>query len=505
MNNKKINLEKIKIYDDFLNKDVEFKISQNALIKNNLKDVLKNIKIVNKLNDNFSCNAKIDSTKITDQKNSGRCWIFATLNMIRDHMVKKYNMENFEFSQSYIDFYDKLEKSNFFLNKMIQLKDKELDDRNIQILLDNPAGDGGYFEMAANLIQKYGLVPISEMPDSFASKNTTYYNKLIDIKLKQATIEIRNTKDEIECMKIKDETLKKVFEILVYFYGEPPVSFDVELKDKDKKEKIRIWRDLTPIKFFKKIDFNLSDFVSVTCTPYKKIKKNQMYSIKNTNYMYEKNNLSFLSVDKTTFKLLIISMLANKKSLWFGCDVNHFFNIKDGVWDTELYDYKNFFNLNFYEDLSKLIEYRHIAGNHAMVFQGFDYDEEKWKKAKKAFFSKNKTINLNDFDKLIQQLEIKKWNVENSWGDKNGNKGMFVISNNWFEKYVYEIIISKNNLKEYLNEPTILTKKEYSSFKAKNKKEKTDFFYEKYLNMGLNTKPIELERWDPFNKKREGK
>lgn len=496
---KKINQSLICAYQDKLNHDINFKTSQNALTNNHILDVVYNKNQEFKLKENFSNNTKMESTKITDQKNSGRCWIFATLNMIRDAFVKEYNLENFEFSQSYLAFYDKLEKSNWFLNKVIDFKNEPLDNIDLATILTNPVSDGGYFDMAKNLIAKYGIVPSYEMIDSFAAKNTNFLNKILDLKLKQAAKLIRSEKNLENCYVIKETCLSEIYKILVVTYGKPPEKFDIEISDKDKKSKVTKWNNITPQQFLKKINFNLDDYVTIVFTPFKKIMKNQIYEIEHTDFVAEKGNLNFLSVDKTTFNLMVLSMLLNEKSLWFACDVDHFFSKKKGIWDDKLYDFENFFDILFSDDISSLIEYRFVNSNHAMTLQGFDIDKENWKKFKKKFFEKNKKLNLDDFDKIIENFPIKKWNVENSWGDKDGNKGMYTISNSWFDKFVYEAIISKDNLKKFFNKPEFISTKEYELF-HKNKKEKVNYYLNKYLNQGLSTKPIKLSLQDPFNK-----
>lgn len=505
---KKINLSDVLNYQKELFEDKSFHIVQNALIKNDLDNIAVNHHNIIKYNDEYSNNIKQTSAKITDQKNSGRCWIFAALNMIRDKFVVDKNIENFEFSQSYLHFYDKLEKANVFLNQMIDMADVDLTDRVLFSLLSDPVSDGGFFEWTQNLILKYGVVPKTEMEDSFSSANTYTLNKFIDIKLKQALSEIRKNKNDKTAMfNIKEEYLFEVYKILLSAYGKPPQKFNLSLKDK-KSNKIQKFYDLTPHTFLKKIKFDFNDYVTVAYTPYKKIKPFHRYELDYANVMEEKGNLVFSTVDKQTFKLFALAMLYKNKSLWFGCDVDHFYNGKKGIWANDLYDYEKFFNIKFDNNLSQHVEYRHIATNHAMTLQGFDLDEKEWEKRQKEFFSKtkNKKLDLNDFKNLVDLIPIKKWNVENSWGEKRGNKGFFVISQEWFESYVYEIVVNKKIIKDFLKHPNFISKKDYAKFKSssKNNKDKDYSYYKELLENTFSMKPIKLPIWSPFNKNMKG-
>ncbi|MDE7100136.1 MAG: hypothetical protein K2N99_02790, partial [Malacoplasma sp.] len=282
---KKVNLQDLLDLQNELLKDNSFHVSQNALVKNSLDSVAINYQNITKYNEEYSNNIKQTSAKITDQKNSGRCWIFAALNMIRDKFIVDNNIENFEFSQSYLHFYDKLEKANVFLNQMIDMADVDTTDRVLFSLLSDPVSDGGFFEWAQNLILKYGVVPKSEMEDSFSSANTYTLNKLIDIKLKQALVEIRLNKTNKSAMfNIKEKYLFEIYRILLSTYGTPPKKFNLSLKDK-KTSKVKKIYNLTPHTFLKKIKFDFNDYVTVAYTPYKKIKPFQRYELDYANVM----------------------------------------------------------------------------------------------------------------------------------------------------------------------------------------------------------------------------
>lgn len=505
-NKRKLNLEQLDKLEKKLLNDIDFIIAQNALVDNDILDILQDKDITKNYNEEFTNNIRNENAKISDQKQTGRCWIFATLNMIRDKFISDYNLESFEFSQSYLAFYDKLEKANTYLNHIIDNIEKDEDDRLMHYLFDDPVSDGGFFDMAKNLILKYGLVPKHEMPDTFAAKNTNIINRLIDIKLKMATIAIKENKiDANKIYELKEFYLQEIYKILVYCYGKTPVKFNLELKNKDKKDKIKKFYNLTPLTFLKKINFDFQDYTTIVYTPYKKIKPYQKYKLEYSANVYENGNLEFLTVDKNAFKFLCLSMLYKSKSLWFACDVDHFLSMKDGIWDNNLYDFSEFFKISFDTNISNHIEYRQVGSNHAMTLQGFDIDLKKWNNYKKNHFKNSKKIDiLNIFD-LMQYIPINKWNVENSWGEKVGNKGLFSINNGWFENYVYEIIISKSNLKQFLKLPSFLTRKEYSCFVTKNKESKQKFLYDFLIGKTLDKKAILLNAWNPFNKMMKGK
>ncbi|RXY96828.1 hypothetical protein D8X55_02215 [Malacoplasma penetrans] len=502
---RKVNLDELFEYQKELLKDSSFRVSQNALVNNKLEDVAIDFESLKKYNGEYTNNIKPASAKITHQKNSGRCWIFAALNMIRDKFIEDNNLENFEFSQSYLHFYDKLEKANVFLNHMVDMVDVDSTDRVLFSLLSEATGDGGFFDWAKNLILKYGLVPKSEMEDSFSSSNTLTINKLLDLKLKQAAIEIRKYKeDKSQIFQIREKYLYDVYKILVSAYGLPPKKFDLFLKDK--KEKTKNFYGLTPLTFLKKIKFNFDDYVSIVYTPYRKIKPFQRYELTYANAMQEKGNAVFTTVDQATFRLMALSMMYKKKSIWFACDVDHFSSRQKGIWATDLYDFENFFNIKFNKDISQHIEYSQIGSNHAMTLQGFDLNTKSWEKVKSDYFAKNKSkkLSIDDFKSLVNLIPIKKWNIENSWGEKFGNKGIFTISDDWFNNYVYEIVLSKFLFKEFLKNPEFLSKTEFAKFKSSSSQNKTDFLYEQMLSNALATKPIKLALWEPFNKFMKG-
>ncbi|MCF0217591.1 MAG: hypothetical protein HUJ42_00900 [Malacoplasma sp.] len=492
-----LNLQQLREYGKELEQQNAFKVSQNALWKNNLYQVCQDYTIAKKFNTEFSNDIKVSSSKITSQQSSGRCWIFATLNMIRDKFITHYNLENFEFSQAYLHFWDKFEKANVFLNQMIELKNTSISDWKLFLLLNTPMQEGGFFDWSKNLIKKYGLMPKTEMEDSFSSSNTLGVNKLIGIKLKQALVEFKNTEDELKLNEIKEKYLFAIYQILLTCYGYFPKRFDVCLKSK--KNKTIRFENITPLEFLEKTNFFIDNYLTMVHTPYRKIKPFQRYELEYTSAIYEDGNLIVNTVDKTVFKLLAIAMILMKKSAWFACDVDHFYSAKKGLWAKDLYNFKDFFDLDFSQSIADHIEYCHTSSNHAMLLQGLNYDATKWEEIKTEFFKTHQEFNVEALLALIALFPVDKWKVENSWGEKSGNNGIFIIDHKWFEDYVYEVIINKKTILRFLKEMPILTKEEYAKFEVEKDTDKASIFFDLIFKKLFDSQPIKLEMTQPFN------
>lgn len=507
-NARPINLNEIKEFASELEKDSLFISVRNALTKTKVSEIVIDYKENNNLSHEFSRDFLLSSATITDQNMSGRCWLFATLNMIRDKFAKDNKIDNFEFSQSYCAFWDKLERANAFLDNIVKTARLDIDDRLIYTLLQLCNSDGGFFSMSVDIITKYGLVPKNVMPDSFAAQNTTLMNKLLDLKLKQGAKNLRNAVAQgLDVIKEREKILFDVYKILVMCYGRIPKIFDFEYASKDSKGNkiIKRFKGITPLQMLKKTKFDLNDYVTIASSPYKKLKYNQMYEIEYVTSVTEKPNVSFLNVDKNVFKLLTFIMIDSKLPIWFGCDVDHFGDRQKGWWDDKSFDFESAFGQRFKTDIANQIEFRHTSTNHAMSLIGMDYDVDKTKTNIKNHLSKVKKFDYENFVELAKQLKINRWKVENSWGAKNGNKGFYVISDSWFDKYVSEIVVSKKVLSEWLKNPTFLDKGQFSKFKDKDLKgKKNEWLFQKLIGSGLKTKAIVLKAWSPVSAQKKG-
>ena len=412
-------------------------VARNALNKVSISDLVKNNLQSSSTQDNFSIN--IETLKVTNQMQSGRCWIFAGLNILREYTAKKYKLEDFELSQNYVSFYDKLEKSNYFLELMIKLKDKPLDDRLLLHFLTNPIDDGGQWDMFANIIRKYGIVPKSVYPETYQSENTTQINVYLNRYLRKITMIIRKSNQK-EITKIKDEAMEKVYFMLCNAFGVPPTEFSFDFTNK--KKKYHYSDVITPKKFFTDyIGINLNNYVSIINSPTEDKPFNKMYEDKYLNNVIEGNKVRYLNLDINRIKELTIKQLSDGYPVWFGSDCIKYgyFDRKGGLWDDKSYNEDLLFQIDKYLTKDEMLDYRESAMDHAMVLTGVN---------------------------LIKGKPTK-WKIQNSWGDKVGNKGYYVATTSWFDRFVYQVVINK----KYLSE------------KEKNT---------------LKQEPILLEPWDPM-------
>lgn len=478
-------------------KTESFKIATNSLVFNSISDMTINPKEKNLQPFNFSFDIKSSAMSVSNQNMSGRCWLFAALNMLRPFAAKKLNIDNIEFSESFLAFWDKFERVNSFLEKIIETSNEPLTSRELDTLLTNGIGDGGFFEMAVAVIKKYGVVPLEIMPDSFTAKNTDLLNTLISKCLKIAAINIRNaTKDINKQNDIKEECLKSVLEILKRCYGPIPQEFEYTYKAKIKKNQVPKHLHIkSPKEFYEKyVNFDFDDYIDLCSIPIKDKPYNQMYELEESRSIIESKNVFFLNVEMWLFKLAVIATLVDKKPLWFACDVNFYGNRQQGIWDFKANDYDALFNIKFNKSRSDMAEIYHIASNHAMLLCGFDLDEIYTDKNQlnliKTFNKKSRIF--EKYQKLIETLSISRWKVENSWGEKVGNKGFFSITDNWFDQFVSQAIVSKSAIKKFLDNPKFINKKLASLISNSSA-------YEELFGKGLKTKPKLYSQYDPIN------
>ena len=360
--------------------------------------------------------------KITNQKSSGRCWGYAGLNLFRIYLGRKHGLRNFEFSQTYFMFWDKLEKSNYFLNSIIDTAEESWDSRLIMHLLDNPIQDGGQWDMWVNLINKYGVVPKSEMPETYQSGKSMRMNRMITRKLREYAKKLReavnNKTSAEEVIKLKNTMLSTVYKMLVVHLGDPPESFNWQVRDK--KKNFHRYNDLTPKSFFNDhVGIDLNNLVCLIDCPMSDKKYNRVYTVEYLGNVIEGNPIRYLNVEIDILKRATIESIKNNDPVWFGCDVSKYLHRTHGVMDTKLFDFELFYGTSFPLDKASRLEYGESKMTHAMLFTGVDLDS-----------------NGNP----------KKWRVENSWGERNGEKGYYIMSDDWFEQYLYEVVIDKKYL-----------------------------------------------------------
>lgn len=375
--------------------------------------------------------------KVSDQKASGRCWMFAALNTFRHKMIAGFQLEDFELSQAYTFFWDKYEKSNWFLEQVLATADQELTSRKVKFLLDTPQQDGGQWDMVVSLFEKYGVVPKSVYPESISSSNSRELNQILNKLLRQDAQILRELVAEgansAELQAKKEELLQEVFNFLAMNLGLPPRQFDFSYRDKDNS--FHSESGLTPQVFFKKyVDLKLDDYVSIINAPTADKPYGKSYTVEMLGNVVGSKPVRYLNVEMDRLKELAIAQMQAGETVWFGSDVGQSSNRKAGIMADGMYDFTSSMDIQLTQDKAGRLDYSESLMTHAMVLTGVDLDENE---------------------------KAKKWKVENSWGEKVGNKGYFVASDSWIDEYTYQIVVRKEFLTEaelaaYEAEPIVL-------------------------------------------------
>lgn len=368
------------------------------------------------LNQSFSINIKTHN--VTDQEHSGRCWSFAGLNILREKVIEKCGLENFELSGSYIAFYDKLERFNILLERLISYKKegKNLYDRYVSSLLKDGMFDGGFFTGFSNLINKYGVVPKDNFPESFSSSNTYEINQILSRLLRKFYLDLENcTCDEEQ---LRNKYLENVYFVIADFYGVPPEKFNFEYTDKDGN--YHIDKELTPKEFYDKyIGIDLKhDYVEIISYQDKEFKYNNIYEIEETSIISGKEDNLFLNIPPEEFRNLIIKQLKNEELVYFYCSTTS--KRIEGVWTDLLKRYGDVFDIDLYLDRNSILKTNGITDCHCMLITGVNIVDDK----------------------------ADRWKIENSWGNKYGNNGYYVATDDWIDTYVHRIVINKRFLEK---------------------------------------------------------
>jgi hypothetical protein len=375
--------------------------------------------------------------KVSDQKASGRCWMFAALNTFRHKMIAGFQLEDFELSQAHTFFWDKYEKSNWFLEQVIATADQELTSRKVKFLLDTPQQDGGQWDMVVALFEKYGVVPKSVYPESISSSNSRELNQILNKLLRQDAQILRELVSEgansAELQAKKEELLQEVFNFLAMNLGLPPRQFDFSYRDKDNH--FHSESGLTPLTFYQKyVDLKLEDYVSIINAPTADKPYGRSYTVEMLGNVVGSKPVRYLNVEMDRLKELAIAQMQAGETVWFGSDVAQSSNRKAGVMAEGMHDFTASMDIRLTQDKAGRLDYSESLMTHAMVLTGVDLDENG---------------------------RAKKWKVENSWGEKVGNKGYFVASDAWMGEYTYQIVVRKEfltaaELAAYEAEPLVL-------------------------------------------------
>jgi len=375
--------------------------------------------------------------KVSDQKASGRCWMFAALNTFRHKMIAGFQLEDFELSQAHTFFWDKYEKSNWFLEQVIATADQELTSRKVKFLLDTPQQDGGQWDMVVALFEKYGVVPKSVYPESISSSDSRELNQILNKLLRQDAQILRELAAEgaesAELQAKKEELLQEVFNFLTMNLGLPSRQFDFSYRDKDNH--FHSASGLTPLTFYQKyVDLKLDDYVSIINAPTADKPYGRSYTVEMLGNIVGSKPVRYLNVEMDRLKELAIAQMKAGETVWFGSDVAQSSNRKAGVMVEGMHDFTASMDIGLTQDKAGRLDYSESLMTHAMVLTGVDLDENG---------------------------KAKKWKVENSWGEKVGNKGYFVASDAWMDEYTYQIVVRKEfltaaELAAYEAEPIVL-------------------------------------------------
>nr|WP_254258638.1 C1 family peptidase [Limosilactobacillus reuteri] len=411
-------------------KDAE--IIARAIQKNGIKAASEDPTASERLHRAFSY--EIKTGKPTNQRHSGRCWSFAALNTLRHKFATKYKFKDFELSQNYLFFWDRIERANMFFQKIIATADKPLHDRTVDFYLSFALNDGGQWANAASIIEKYGVVPEYVMPDTHNTKDTSDVAEVFDSLMRKDAIELRamvqTNASAAELQEAQERMMGDVYKIAAYSFGEPPAKFDLEYRDDDKK--FHQVLGLTPLKFYHEyFDTNLSDYVVVTNAPDHEM--DWSYLMPAQDSVVGGLPIKFVNVPFAELQEGAIKQLQAGETVWVGNDVLQQMDRKRGLMDAKLYHREELLDVDFVMDKKHRLETKQAVVSHAMTLTGFDM--------------------VND--------QPTRWKIENSWGKDNGDNGYFVMTQDWFEEYTYEAVINKKYLSDRVkkvadSEPVIL-------------------------------------------------
>ncbi|MBR1710791.1 MAG: C1 family peptidase [Clostridia bacterium] len=388
-----------------------------ALSKSDLADVAFVPQSANQLRHKFSIS--IPTMEVTNQHASGRCWLFAATNVLRERIANARNIEKFELSQSYLAFWDKFERCNYFLESMIKTADRKPDDRTVMFILQTGVHDGGQWDMFANIVRKYGIVPKDCFDDTKQSNNTRQMNYVINRALKVGAVKLRRM-IEANCgmdavQSEKNAILSNIYGFLCSCYGNPPTQFDFQWVDKDKVYHCEA--GLTPLTFAERygVPELLNETVSIIHAPTGDKPYDRTFTIEYLGNVVGGKEVCHLNLSLDDFKAAILRQLEDGKIVWFGSDVGHYGERTLGIWDDASFNYELISGLDLSMSKTDALDYSLSAMDHAMVLTGVHLENGK----------------------------PVRWRIENSWGDEKGEKGYYICSDSWFNQYVFQAAVEK--------------------------------------------------------------
>jgi bleomycin hydrolase len=396
-----------------------YRLTQNAVTRVTVDDVAINREIVASID--HSQSVTLDDWKVTNQEKSGRCWLFAGLNLLRAGVMRETGIKDFEFSQNYAMFWDKLERANYLLEAIIDTADRDLDDRTVAFLLATAASDGGQWNMFAALVAKHGLVPKGYMPETESSSNTGRMNAILRYQLRQGARTVRaaaaSSGGIAAARAAKAEVMQVIYRILCIHLGTPPERFDWQWTDKDKE----FHRDgvLTPREFADRyVDLPVSDYVCLVNDPRPSSPVGATFTVEYLGNVVGGPRVTYLNVGMQVIKDVAAATITGGEPVWFGCDVGKMMSNDYAYWDAELYDLPLVYDTAFGLDKAERLAYHESAMTHAMLFTGVD----------------------------VLDGATRRWRVENSWGADRGQDGFFTMNDSWFDQYVFEIAARRSAL-----------------------------------------------------------
>ena len=416
------------------------KALHNAIAVQGMQDFFINNQRPRSIEDKFSI--EVQSSGIADQKQSGRCWLFTGLNVLRAQLMTREKSGMFFFSQNYSFFWDQLEKSNLFLEGIIETRKLPINDAKVEWLFKNPINDGGQFTGISDNLYKYGVVPAEIMPETASSSNTKLLGKMLARTLRQTGIQLRNASEKGESLaqlrKRKEDGLKKVYRLLSLNLGVPPTSFTYTLKDKDGKAIST--ETYTPQSFYERfVGADLrGQFVMLMNDPSRPYYK--VYEIEYDRHAYDGKNWTYVNLPMDEIKQMAIASLKDNTMMYYSCDVGRELDRSQGIAALDNYDYASLLGYPFDMDKAERIQTFDSGSTHAMTLKAVDLD------------ASGKPV---------------KWKVENSWGEKTGVKGHIIMTDAWFDAYTFRLVVNKK------------------------------YATQKVLDL-LKTKPVQLPAWDPM-------
>ncbi len=398
------------------------KVAEMATVTNGVQNASFNTEKLRNLTRTFSIEIPTDA--VTNQKQSGRCWLFAALNVLRHEFAKQNKAKNFMLSQGYLFFWDRIERANIFFNHILETADKPVDDRTVHYYLQAPDTDGGQWHMAVSLIKKYGVVPDYAYGESFTANNTAAFNSALNMKLREDGLILRKLAKDGKDDEIKEkraEFLSEVYRMAVIAFGEPTQKFDLEFKDDDGK--YHFDGDLTPKDFFNNyFTDDLDDYVVLFNAPDHEFDK--LYALPFEDNVEGGTPVEFLNTEIDNLKDAAIKQLEAGETLWFGCDVGKQSDRQKGIMTDNLYQTDTLFDIETKLDKKQRLITGASGSTHAMTLVGVD----------------------------VVNGKPRQWKVENSWGNKVGKNGYFVMTDDWFDQYLFKVVVKKKYLPKKLVE-----------------------------------------------------